>query len=92
MAARTPQYWVSMPAIRKIIFDEKLNDSKLPSDIKNLDDVFFKRDFVSYIFKEANINNRPISDSILDPDAAPLARKIELEMIETEHDLWGYTQ
>ncbi len=53
------------------------------------DDLFWKRQFSSYIHKESNIFDRYISPSWLGVEALLESEKIKGEMFQLEHDLWN---
>jgi hypothetical protein len=59
-----------------------------PTNVKSLDDLFFFRDFASEIIKESNVYDRFINDYFSVPDIADEAQRIEVSIIEAEHDTW----
>lgn len=81
-------FWIYYPQLRKPLAKETLN-KPAPSKIKTLDDVFFLRDFASTIYKESNVWNKAIADSWqYKEDQVKEAERIELSLIENEHDIW----
>jgi hypothetical protein len=59
-----------------------------PTNVKSLDDLFFFRDFASEIIKESNVYDHFINDYFSVPDIADEAQRIEVSIIEAEHDTW----
>ncbi|WP_258542683.1 type IX secretion system ring protein PorN/GldN [Parvicella tangerina] len=55
----------------------------------SFDDLFWKRDFNSYIHKESNVYDRAINPNWLGVDALLESEKIKGEMFRMEHDLWN---
>lgn len=78
-------FWVYLPAVRKYLADEKLklNDFKL---VKNVDDLFFYRYYASSIYKEDK--KQYINQYTKKPGIKKEEERIELNIIEAEHDLW----
>lgn len=81
-------YWVYFPYIRKYLAQEKIQQSGLPAKIKTFDDLFFYRYFYGQIYKESNIYDKPISAYKSGKEIEQEAEKIELDLIEREHDIW----
>ncbi len=81
-------YWLYFPEIRKCLAHEKLNGKDLPTEIKNVDDLFFFRCFASAIYKEGNFRDRKISDYKKRDEINKEAERIEIDIIEMEHDIW----
>jgi hypothetical protein len=84
----TDLYWIYFPEIRKYLAAEKLSEKNLPDEISNVDDLFFYRCFASSIYKESNFKDRKISDYKKGDEILKEAERIEINMIEMEHDLW----
>lgn len=83
-------YWLFFPEIRSCLAKEKLNDARLPKHIKTVDDVFFYRCFRSEIFREGYYHRKMIADYKTGDEIVKEAERIELEVIETEHEMWLY--
>jgi hypothetical protein len=60
------------------------------SDRRTWDDIFLKRMFSSYIYKENNVYDRRIEDYKQGMDALIEADRIKNEITNMEHDLWEY--
>jgi hypothetical protein len=81
-------YWINYHDIRKYLAQEKINQVGLPTKIKTLDDLFFYRYFYGQIYKEANIYDKPIATYKKENEVDKEAERIELNLIESEHDIW----
>jgi hypothetical protein len=81
-------YWVYFPQIRKYLAKEKVLTSDHPSKIKTLDDLFFYRYFYAQIYKESNVNDRPIAKYKSGKEIEKEAERIEISLIESEQDIW----
>lgn len=81
-------YWVYFPQIRKYLAQEKIQQSGLPAKIKTFDDLFFYRYFYGQIYKESNVYDRPISAYKTGKEIEKEAERIEISLIESEHDIW----
>ena len=75
----------------KFLSKEKINNPNLPSKIKTFDDLFFFRYFYGQIYMETNVYERSIGSYAEDKEIE--AERIELSLIESEHDIWiGFTE
>jgi hypothetical protein len=81
-------FWIYFPPLRKALAQEQVALPSLPH-IKTIDDLFFYRSYYGQIYKEDNVNDRPIGDYITDKAAIIReAERIELNLLELEHDFW----
>jgi gliding motility associated protien GldN len=82
--------WIYFPQVRKIFASQKIFDKHYTS-ITNFDELFWYRHFVSQIYKEMNVYDRPISSYAKTPEEVALeAERVEIDMIEMEHNVWLY--
>jgi hypothetical protein len=81
-------YWVYFPQIRKYLAQEKIQQTGLPTKIRTFDDLFFYRYFCGQIYKESNVYDRPIATYTTGKEIDKEAERIELSLIESEHDIW----
>lgn len=84
----THLYWLYLPKVRKTLAQQRISGASLPSYIRTLDDLFFFRYFYSRIYKEENLYDRPIRAYGPGVDEEKESERIEIELIENEHDLW----
>ncbi|MCX7954553.1 MAG: gliding motility protein GldN [Bacteroidales bacterium] len=83
--------WVYFPAARPLFANHEVFNPYNDSERRTFDDIFFKRRFSSFIFKETNVyNNREIWSYKQGLDAMLEAERIKEFIFKFEHDLWEY--
>jgi antitoxin component YwqK of YwqJK toxin-antitoxin module len=80
--------WLYFPTIRKYIAQVKVQQNEFPEKIKTLDDLFFFHSFYGQIYKEENQYDRTIASYASGAQIAKEAERIEINIIEDEHDIW----
>ena len=85
-----PLFWLSYPQSRDVfaqalVFNEFNSAARL-----SYDEVFWKRLFDSYIYKEQNVFDRRISQYATGVDALLEAERVKMEMMDFEENLWEY--
>ncbi len=86
-----PIFWVYYPAIRSLLGNHEVFNTRNDAERRTFEDIFFKRKFSSYIFQETNVfDNRRIGEYKKGLDAQLEAEKIKLQMFTIEHDLWEF--
>jgi gliding motility associated protien GldN len=85
-----PLFWISYPESRDVfaqalVFNEFNSAARL-----TYDEVFWKRLFDSYIYKEQNVFDRRISQYATGVDALLEADRIKNELLNFEENLWEY--
>ncbi|NLN96279.1 MAG: gliding motility protein GldN [Bacteroidales bacterium] len=85
-----PLFWINFDDARKVfaqaeVFNPRNNGARL-----SYDDLFLKRMFTSYIYKEDNVSDSKISDYATGLDALLEAERIKEEMFRFESDIWEY--
>jgi hypothetical protein len=81
-------YWLYFPQLRPLFAGIKVVHQEDNPHIRSLDDLSFFRDFASEIIKESNVYDRFINDYFSVPDIADEAQRIEVSIIEAEHESW----
>lgn len=87
-----PQFWVPFDAVRPYLAQQEA----LVSDRNNgaretMDDLFIKRKFGSYIFKESSTRNRNLIEyNSTAEEAHKEQERIKTEIINFEQDIWEY--
>lgn len=81
----TNLYWVYFTDLRPLLLNTPLIRCYMAT---NMDEFFGKRAFTSTIYKESNVYDRSLADYLPLKARDAEAERIELDMIETEHDLW----
>ena len=85
-----PLFWISYPDSEMflqihLVFNDYNSAARL-----TYDELFWKRLFDSYIYKEQNVYDRRISQYVTGIDALLEAERIKTEMFQFEEDLWEY--
>lgn len=84
-------FWVYFPELRPIIAKYAVFNAKNDAERRTFDDVFFKRFFNSYIFRESNVfSDRAVRDYELGLYGLWEAENIKAKIFNLEQDLWSY--
>jgi gliding motility associated protien GldN len=83
-------FWVYFPECRKLFANNEVYNRWNDAERRTYEDVFFKRLFGSYIYKESNVYDRKISQYAKGMDGLLEAERIKEELFIKEHDLWEY--
>lgn len=85
-----PVFWVYYPEARKVFANQEVFIRGNDSDRRTWDDIFLKRMFASYIYKENNVFDRRVQDYLQGMDALLEAERIKMDITNLEHDLWEF--
>lgn len=85
-----PLFWVYFPEARCPFTHAPVYAIHNDAERITLDQLFMKRRFSSYIYKESNVYDRKIQQYKLDLDLLLEGKKIENFMFNFEQDLWEY--
>ena len=85
-----PLFWISYPDSRDVFVQSYVYNEINSAARLTYDEVFWKRLFDSYIYKEANVYDRRISQYATGIDALLEAERIKTQMSQFEEDLWEY--
>ena len=83
-------FWIYYPEARSIFANAEVFNRQNDAERKTLEDIFWKRMFGSYIFREQNVYNRMISEYAQGMDALLEAERVKDDIFKLEHDLWEY--
>jgi len=83
-------FWIYFPEARYVFSNAEVYNRKNDAERRTYEDVFWKRQFESTIFKESNVYDRQISDYKTGIDALLEAERIKTEIFNFEHDLWSF--
>jgi len=86
----TPLFWIYFPEARSLLAKYDVFNRFNPSERRSFDDIFWKRQFSSYITKEENVYDRVIGDYAKGMDALLESERIKQEIVNFEHDLWEF--
>jgi gliding motility associated protien GldN len=84
-------FWIYFPECRNLFAKNEMFNLKNGSAGRmTYDDVFMKRMFSSYIYKEENVYDRAINEYSTGVDALLEAEKAKKDLFEFESNLWEY--
>jgi len=85
-----PLFWLSYPESRDVFAQSLVFNRENAAMRLTFDEVFGKRLFDSYVYKEANVFDRRISQYATGIDALLESERIKRDMFEFEENLWEY--
>jgi gliding motility associated protien GldN len=85
-----PLFWIYFPEAREVFAQSEVYNRYNDAARMSYDDLFYKRMFNSYIYKESNVYDRRISEYTRGMDALLESERIKNEIFLKEHDLWEY--
>lgn len=84
-------FWIYYPEARNIFANQPVYNQFNQAEEKTFDDIFFKRLFSGYVFKESNVyNDRMVSDYTTGIEVLLEAERIKEKVFNFEHDLWEF--
>lgn len=87
---KMPLFWIYYPEVRKIFTNNEVFNRENDAERRTFDDVFQKRMFTSYIYKESNVYDRRIDEYRQGLSALLEAERIKTDITNFEHDMWEY--
>jgi gliding motility associated protien GldN len=87
---KEPMFWIYFPEARPLFAKSEVFNRFNDNERRTYDDVFWKRMFDSYIYKEQNVYDRKIADYATGLDALLEAERIKGDLFKFEHDLWEF--
>lgn len=87
---KQPMFWIYYPEARKVLANAEVINRFNDAARLSFDDVFVKRMFNSYIYKESNERDRDIAEYAQGKDALLESERIKTYLFNYEHDLWEY--
>lgn len=85
-----PLFWIYFPEARNILAKAQMYNRFNDAERRTYDEIFWKRMFSSYIYKESNVFDRRISEYAEGIDALFEAERIKNELLSFEHELWEF--
>ncbi|HEY0030549.1 MAG TPA: gliding motility protein GldN [Bacteroidia bacterium] len=85
-----PLFWIYFPEARPFLAKAAVFNRHNDAERMSYDELFVKRMFASYVYKESNVYNRSISDYRTGLDILLESDEIKEEIFEYESDLWHY--
>ena len=83
-------FWLYFPECRFVFQNFFVYNPDNDSQRMSFDDLFWKRDFSSFVQKESNVFDRAISPNWDGLDALLQSEKVRNEIFTFEHDLWHF--
>lgn len=87
---RMEMYWIYFPDLRNLLVNYQAYNRFNDSGPLSYDDVFTKRMFASYVYKESNVYDRNINDYKTGMDALLESERVKTDILNFEHDLWDW--
>jgi gliding motility associated protien GldN len=85
-----PLFWIYFPEARPVLGHAEVFNRENDAARRSYDELFMKRYFNSYIYKEANVYDRRISEYAQGLDALLEAERVKNELLNFEQQLWEY--
>ena len=83
-------FWLYYPACRNYFTNYYCYNSYNDAEWRTYDEIFHKRLFNSYVYKETNVYDRTISVYAQGIDNLLEAEKIKDDIFKFEHDMWNF--
>ncbi len=83
-------FWVYFPACRPIFAKYEAYNTKNDAERRSFEDIFWKRLFNSYTYKEQNVYDRKINEYSQGIDALLESDRIKNDIFLYEHDMWHF--
>lgn len=84
------KFWLYFPRCRYLLNNYFVYNEQNDANWMSFDDLFWKRQFISTIYKESNVFDRQIESYRTGVDALMEAEKIKEEIRLFEHDVWNF--
>jgi gliding motility associated protien GldN len=83
-------FWLYFPNCREVFANAETFNRFNDAERRTYEDIFWKRMFSSFIYKESNVFDREINQYALGLDALLEADKIKHDIFNLEMDMWHY--
>jgi len=83
-------FWVYYPECRFVFANVEVYNRANDSERRTLEDIFWKRMFGSFIYKESNVYDRQIDEYAQGIDALLESERIKDDLFTIEHDVWEF--
>ena len=83
-------FWIYFPEARPVFAQAEVFNRKNSAERRTYDELFWKRMFASYIYKEDNVYDREIYKYAVGMDALLEADRIKNELFSFEQELWEF--
>ncbi|HTA28493.1 MAG TPA: gliding motility protein GldN [Bacteroidia bacterium] len=89
-AAPQSLFWIYFNDTRPIMAKTPVFNQQNDAERRTFDDIFWKRQFASYIIQQSNVYDRAMSAYVKGLDALLEGEKIHDNIAGIEHDMWQY--
>ncbi len=86
----TPLFWLYYPECRYVFANWDAFNRENDAERRSFEDIFWKRQFSSYITKWSNVYDRGINQYKTGLNALLEGEEIKQQLFEFEHDLWNF--
>ena len=86
----TPLFWLYYPECRYVFANWDSFNRENDAERRSFEDIFWKRQFSSYITKWSNVYDRGINQYKTGLNALLEGEEIKQQLFEFEHDLWNF--
>ncbi|MBR5663517.1 MAG: gliding motility protein GldN, partial [Bacteroidales bacterium] len=84
-------FWIPFDdATRTVLSEAPVYNRNNSAARLSFDDLLYKRQFASYIYKEENVYDRSIQDYATGVEALKESERIQQEIIDFEQNVWEY--
>jgi len=83
-------FWIYFPEARIVFANAETYNRQNDAERRTYEDIFWKRQFSSYIYKESNVYDRKILEYRGGMDELLEAERAKTDMFNFEHDMWEY--
>ena len=83
-------FWLYYPECRYVFANWEAFNRENDAERRSFEDIFWKRQFSSYITKWSNVYDRNIAEHRMGLDALLEAEEIKQTLFELEHDMWNF--
>jgi gliding motility associated protien GldN len=87
---KIPLFWIYYPEARKLLANAEVFNRQNDAERRSFDDIFQKRLFGSYVYKESNVFDRRIEEYKQGLSALLESERIKDEITTFEHDMWEF--
>ena len=83
-------FWLYYPECRYVFANWEVFNRQNDAERRSYEDIFWKRQFNSYVIKESNVYDRNIAEYKTGIDALLESERIKEDLFVMEHDLWNF--
>jgi gliding motility associated protien GldN len=83
-------FWLYFPEWRSVFANAEVFNRQNDAERRTYEDIFWKRQFSSYVVKESNVYDRTIAEYKTGLDALLEAERIKEDLFQLEHDMWHF--